>query len=301
MIAHFNWERNIFFASSADRGTYLGLDKYFYTEGLVYRLVPFKVVENRNPNALGEINKPKMYDNLMNMFKWGNMDKPGILVDYYTRRLTNNYQVQFSVLADAYLEELEKEQQKLELFKQILDSPGDDEQVIQTPIGNFRRGDIPAETKKAEAIIAENKIKIGEVLDRSLVVMPEENVPHGRVMPSYVSTYFAAGYEEKGQELMLVMMDVFEQELNYYMDIDAKFSASMIEDIFSAYRGAFSLYQTVSIYGSDEEFKSSILTRFYTLTESLQNGLQDIRNYSPNAKQHVDQTFTAFFQRIGMY
>lgn len=90
IVAHFNWDRGIYFASSAERSTYLGLDQYFYSEGLVYKLVPFKINPNRNPNSLGEINKPKLYENLMTTFKWGNMEKEGVLVDYYTRRLTNN-------------------------------------------------------------------------------------------------------------------------------------------------------------------------------------------------------------------
>src|SRR5690606_10224577 len=98
MVAHFNWDRPIYFASSASSATYMGLTKYFYAEGLVYKLVPIEVIRNRNPNSLGEVNKPKMYDNLMNVFQWGNMEQEGVLVDYYTRRLTNNYRVQFSVL-----------------------------------------------------------------------------------------------------------------------------------------------------------------------------------------------------------
>ena len=47
IMAHFNWERNIYFASSAATATYLGLQKYFHAEGLVYKVVP-----NRTHNQI---------------------------------------------------------------------------------------------------------------------------------------------------------------------------------------------------------------------------------------------------------
>ena len=298
IVAHFNWERNIYFASSAERSTYLGLDKYFYSEGLVYRLVPFPIVSNRNPNSLGEINKPKMYENLMTTFKWGNMEKEGVLVDYYTRRLTNNYRVQFSILADAYQEENDMEQQKIDLFKQIISSEGDPEQMVQTPVGYYKRSSLAAEITKSEALIAENKIKISAVLDKSLAVMPHANVPFDKVFPSYIATYYASGNEAKAEELSTQMMLIFEEEMNYYIEIEPQFSATMIDDIFSAYRAIFQLYQGVSIYSTNELFKNDISARFYALTDKLQPSLVQMQKTGPSARQHIDQTFTNFFQRI---
>ena len=299
MIAHFNWERAIYFASSADKTTYLGLDKFFYSEGLVYKLMPFDVTPNRNPNSLGEINKPKLYDNLMTVFKWGNMEKEGVLVDYYTRRLTNNYRVQFSVLADAYLEDYDFHQQRLTLFNQIMAGPaGDSAQVIQTPIGNFKRSDIPAEIKKSEEIIADSKVKIEQVLDRSLAVMPEHNVPYDKVFPSYISTYYGAGHEAKAEELTKKMMAIFDEEINYYISVGPEFTASMIDDLFQAYRGMFSLYQAVNIYGTNEAFKEEVGNTFYSMTERVQSALPAVQKESPGARQQIEQTFYAFFQRI---
>lgn len=300
IIAHFNWDRAVYFASSAERSTYLGLDKYFYSEGLVYKLVPFEVSPNRNPNSLGEINKSKLYENLMTNFKWGNMEKEGVLVDYYTRRLTNNYRVQFSVLADAYLEEMEDHDNRIKFFNQVLASPGDSNQVIQTPIGNFKRNSLSAEIKKSEAIVADCKVKIEEVLDRSQVVMPEYNVPFDRVFPSYISTYYAAGHEAKAEALTTKMLAIFEEEMNYYLSVDPEFSASMVDDMFGAYRAMFSLYQASNLYGTNEPFKTDVSERFYGMTERIQLALPKIQKVSPGAKALVDQTFMAFFQRIMM-
>lgn len=301
IIAHFNWERPIYFASSAERSTYLGLDQFFYSEGLVYKLVPFKVTGNRNPNSLGEINKPKLYENLMTVFKWGNMDKPGVYVDNYSRRYSNNYRVQFSVLADAYLEEMELHQGRITGFTQMMASVADTSQVIQTAVGNFKVSQLPDEIKKSEAIVADCKVKIKEVLDRSLQVMPEFNVPYfDRVIPSYVSTYYAAGHETEAAALTAKLMGILEEEINYYLEIEPQFTATMIDDFFSAYRSTFSLYQSVNVYGTDEAFKDQIGTQFLAISDRVQRALPSLQSQGASIRAQIDQTFIAFFQRIMM-
>ncbi|MBI3136699.1 MAG: DUF2723 domain-containing protein [Bacteroidetes bacterium] len=300
IVAHFNWDRAVYFASSAERSTYLGLDKYFYSEGLVYKLVPFPVTGNRNPNSLGEINKPKLYENLMTTFKWGNMETEGVLVDYYTRRLTNNYRVQFSVLADAYLEEHDLHQQLITGMKEVLAAPAppDTSYAYPTPVGRFTRAQMPEQIKKSEAIVADCKVKIAEVLDRSLVVMPEYNVPYDKVFPSYISTYYGAGHEAKAEELSKKMLVVFEEEIDYYLGVDPKFTATMIDDLFGTYRGVFSIYQAVNLYATNEAYKEEVSAKFYSVTERVQAALPRIQRVSPAAFQQIEQTFYAFFQRI---
>jgi hypothetical protein len=306
MVAHFDWERPIYFASSADRGTYLGLDKYFFAEGLVYKLVPVQVDGSRNPNSLGEVNKTRMYENLMETFKWGNMEKEGTLVDYYTRRLTNNYRVQFSVLADAYGSSIEKNQQKIDFMKQI-EGQGADlltaDIPIQTPLGEFVPSRIGADMKKAEAEIAEAQLKITEVINKSIEVMPHHNVPFGKVFPSYVSAYYVGGNEAKAQEYSDTMFALFEEEMNYYLDVDPKFSSNMIEDMYSAYRSIFSLYQASAVFGTDKEHQEKVSADFFRITENVQSGLDEIKKYNRKAKNYttlkrIEDTFDNFFKRI---
>ncbi|MBD3638081.1 MAG: DUF2723 domain-containing protein [Crocinitomicaceae bacterium] len=296
MVAHFNWDRPIYFASSASSATYLGLTKYFYAEGLVYKLVPIEVKRNRNPNSLGEINKPKMYDNLMNVFLWGNMNKEGVLVDYYTRRLTNNYRVQFSVLADAYVEEIEDAQNKIDILNQVKMQDIDPEQEIKTPYGSFRPIDVDSELAKAQEVIDSNSVKVTAVLDRCFEVMPEFNVPFGRVMPSIVSAYFAAGNEENGKQYCDRTLDVYEEDLDYYLSVDPEFSALMIQDMFDTYRGVFSLYQAVTLYSSDTDYQDLVTQRFITITNKVKKGLNPIKRQSPSAMKTIGATFDGFFQ-----
>ncbi len=306
MVAHFNWDRPIYFASSADRATYLGLDKYFFAEGLVYKLVPIQVDGSRNPNSLGEVNKTRMYENLMETFTWGNMNEDGTLVDYYTRRLTNNYRVQFSVLADAYGTSVETSQQRIDFMKQIqaqdpeilaLDAP------INTPLGDFIPSQIAADMKQAEADIEDAKAKITEVINKSIEVMPHHNVPFGKVFPSYVSAYYVGENEEKAQEYSDTLFVLFEEEMDYYLDVDPKFSSNMIEDMYSAYRSIFSLYQASAVLGTDVDHQEKVSADFFRITQEVQDGLVYIKKYNRDSKnyaalQRIETTFEAFFKRI---
>jgi len=305
IVSHFNWDRAVYFASSAEPDTYLGLDQYFYSEGLVYKLVPFAVKPGRNPNSLGEVNKDKMYDNMMNVFKWGNMEKPGVLVDYYTRRLTNNYRVQFAVLADAYTEEIDILKQKIAYLKQVeekMDTTADPNQIIALPVGDVKIGEVSDEIKQAEKKIEEIKVKVNAVLDKSFEVMPHENVPYGRVMPSYVAAYYQVGNNEKAQQYTNEMWDLFVEEIDYYLSIDPEFSGQdeMIDEFFGAYRSVFSLYQAAQVYGTDTTFNTALDAKFREKTCEICSGLPAIRKGGPTgAKAKIKATFEAFFERIG--
>lgn len=298
IIAHFEWNRPIYFASSADEATYLGLDSYFFSEGLVYKLVPIEVERGNNPNSLGEVNKTRLYENLMKTFVWGNMDKEGVLVDYYTRRLTNNYRVQFSILADAYGETIDKKKQYIGYMKQVQSQGLVSDAEIKTPLGSFIPNEIPQEIAKAEAEIAAAQAKISEVLDRGIEVMPHANVPFGKVFPSYVSSYYMAGNEEKAQQYSDMMMGLFEEEIDYYLSVDPEFSSTMIEDMYAAYRSIFGLYQASAVFGTDKDHQQIVSDDFFRITEKVQTGIVPIKLHSISARSRIEQTFDTFFKRI---
>jgi len=113
LLAENDWERPIYFAVTTGKDSYLGLQNYFQLEGLAYRLVPIKTA-NKNPNLSGRVATDIMYNNLMNKFRWGNMDLDGVFIDENNRRMTTNLRLQFSNLSTALIEE------------------GDDERAIKT-------------------------------------------------------------------------------------------------------------------------------------------------------------------------
>ncbi len=104
LIASNNWERPIYFAVTTGDEAYVGLKKYFQLEGLAYRFVPIRQTEMEEAQG-GRVNTELMYDNVMNKFKWGGMDKPGVNLDENSKRMAGNLRMQMSILASALLSE----------------------------------------------------------------------------------------------------------------------------------------------------------------------------------------------------
>jgi tetratricopeptide (TPR) repeat protein len=115
LLAENDWDRPVYFAVTTGADAYLGLENYFQLEGLAYRLVPIKTV-NSNVNLSGRVATNIMFDNMMNKFEWGNMDKEDIYMDENNIRMTTNLRLQFSNLADALIEEGDRSR-----AKQVLD------------------------------------------------------------------------------------------------------------------------------------------------------------------------------------
>jgi hypothetical protein len=99
MLAHFKWKRPVYFAITTGDDAYMGLQPYFQLEGLAYRLVPYYC--NSIDNSTGRVNTSIMYRNLMEKFKWGNMNHPGIYLDETNIRMCMNLRNNFSRLAFA--------------------------------------------------------------------------------------------------------------------------------------------------------------------------------------------------------
>lgn len=100
-----DWSRPVYFAVTTGPESYMGLEAYFQLEGLAYRLVPILHEQRPNPNVDGGPQTDLMYDNLMNDFQWGNMDKEDLYLDENNRRMTTNMRLQFANLAEALLME----------------------------------------------------------------------------------------------------------------------------------------------------------------------------------------------------
>jgi hypothetical protein len=87
LIAHCNWERPLYIATTVPSSSYLGLGNYFLLEGLAYRITPFdwKVALGSNSRS-SAVDSDRMYENLMN-FRYGGLDKPNVYLDETNRRM----------------------------------------------------------------------------------------------------------------------------------------------------------------------------------------------------------------------
>ncbi len=86
LIAHCNWERPLYMATTVPRSSYLNLGKYFLLEGLAYRITPFDWNAAGSKSEFGDTDADKMYENLMN-FKYGGLDNPDLYLDETIRRM----------------------------------------------------------------------------------------------------------------------------------------------------------------------------------------------------------------------
>ena len=107
LLAHNNWKRPVCFASTMGTEIYIGLEKYFFLEGLAFRLLP--VTSISDDGQIGEVNAEVMYDNLMNKFTWGNMQDPKTYMDENNLRMSMNFRNAFGRLADELIREGKKD------------------------------------------------------------------------------------------------------------------------------------------------------------------------------------------------
>ena len=104
MLATANWERPIYMAITVGTDNQLNMREHFIQEGLTYRFTPF------DTEALGAtIDSEKMYDNLMNKFKFGGIDKPGIYIDENTMRMCYTHRRIFAQLITQLMKEGKKD------------------------------------------------------------------------------------------------------------------------------------------------------------------------------------------------
>ncbi len=107
LLANFDWKRPVYFAITTGNDAYIGLTDYFQLEGLTYRLIPAKIPSS--DGQTGFVNTSIMYNNLMNKFKWGNMDKEGVYLDETNLRMIMNLRNNFARLADQLVVEGKKD------------------------------------------------------------------------------------------------------------------------------------------------------------------------------------------------
>ncbi len=79
MLANNNWDRPIYFIAMGG-DLEIGITDYLEFNGFAYKFVPIKNrPEVGNP---GKVNADKMYNLVMNVYRWGNMNDPTVNIDY---------------------------------------------------------------------------------------------------------------------------------------------------------------------------------------------------------------------------
>jgi len=108
LLANYEWDRPIYFASIVGMQANRNLQKHMYCEGLAYKLTPIEyggTGGTHTEKMLALLNKnydliKRNGDSVKVGFDWGNMKGEGVLVDYYTMRMVQNLRLQMMKLSD---------------------------------------------------------------------------------------------------------------------------------------------------------------------------------------------------------
>ena len=101
MLSQCNWTRPLYVATTVGEDNYMNLGENFITEGLAYRISPFTT----NANGAKNFDTEKTYNNVMNRYKFGGLDKPGLYLDETVMRMCYTHRHLFVQLALEFIKE----------------------------------------------------------------------------------------------------------------------------------------------------------------------------------------------------
>jgi hypothetical protein len=204
MISNNNWKRPIYFAITVGRDKYLNLQDYFQTEGFAYRFVPIKTTAANG--QVGRVRTDVMYDNIVNKFKWGNMNDPKVYLDENNVRMSMNVRNSFVRLADGLLSE-----GKRDSAIAVLDRCNELVPNEKVPYNYFNLLMVEAYYKAAHNL----KTIDTDSLSREVIVFPAAS--------------------KKGNDVVKVMAKNCEDELKYYFTLEPRFRTSVQEELQRSY------------------------------------------------------------------
>ncbi|MDR1370595.1 MAG: DUF2723 domain-containing protein [Dysgonamonadaceae bacterium] len=116
-MAEEGWTRPVYYAATVPEDLYVRVDDYFSQEGIAYRVVPYNAI------AVGEpINTDLMFDNMMNKYKWGNIQDSNVYLDENVIRMSNHFRMLFARLARQMVRENKtgKAEQALDYCQEVI-------------------------------------------------------------------------------------------------------------------------------------------------------------------------------------
>ncbi len=123
LIANANWERPIYVATTVGQENYMNLGENFVQEGLANRITPFHTHDTDSRGNLIPVegvttfDTEKIYDNVMNKYKYGNVSQEGIYLDETVTRMCYTHRRLLSTLAISLINEGKTDQAKKVLDK----------------------------------------------------------------------------------------------------------------------------------------------------------------------------------------
>lgn len=113
-IAQQGWDRPIYFSGGLPGDNYIGMEDYMRLEGVVFRLLPYKLIDNspKPMGVMGNLNLEKSYDLFMNTYDWGNADRDDVYFDEKNRIMFVAYRMNAARIAMKLAEEGKRKEAK---------------------------------------------------------------------------------------------------------------------------------------------------------------------------------------------
>jgi hypothetical protein len=231
ILANFEWNRPIYFSNPypSEVGKALFMSGYVAMEGMVFQLTPIRGKT---------IDEDKMYTNLMEKYLWGNMDKPGVLLDYYTRRTAlGPYKNSFFRLAETYYNKME-----LESRGEIQDSLNDSSVRSLSnskKIEEYRKKGIAVCLRAFELMPVGTAIDYGEPTSSLREPSPGSesqysfSYSHGN-MHSFVRMLFAFGDDKNAEKYGMQVADDLESIIDFCLETDPRLASLTGDYLFSS-------------------------------------------------------------------
>jgi hypothetical protein len=116
ILAHNNWESPIYYVATTGNDAFFGLQDYFQSEGMVYRLVPILSTDEMSRAYTGRINTDTLYNILMNKYDFSQYADKNIFLSEDYSRMTVNLKIFFFRLTEALTRE-----NKMDSAEKVLD------------------------------------------------------------------------------------------------------------------------------------------------------------------------------------
>ena len=172
MIAQSNWVRPIYVALTVGSENFMNLGENFVQEGLANRITPFHTHDTDSRGNLipvegvANFDTEKTYDNVMNKYKYGGVDVPGIYLDETVMRMCYTHRRLLSKLAITLIDENQSDKAKnvLDKAEKALPDYNIPHDYQSGSLDIARAYALTQQTKKAQQIIDQLWTKSGQYL-----------------------------------------------------------------------------------------------------------------------------------------
>ena len=169
MLCRTNWERPMYVACTVGSDNYGSLGNNFVREGLADRITPFNTKESGMT-----MDTERMYDNLMNKFRFGGLDNPEIYLDETVLRMCYTHRRLFATLAMQLMRE-GKEEKALEVVryaKEVIPAETVSHNYMSGSMDLARVWLMHGEKQEAEGIVTDIATNACEYLDWYATLKP---------------------------------------------------------------------------------------------------------------------------------